>query len=126
MSPYIYQPLNNNYSDDDDEMPDLESDEMSEIENDIDYYHGGQLDRSYELSITYNEFYLRNSIQRGQNFNHDLNPAEDEEDNQNYTDDEMPELVSDDQNIDSFIENIEVNDSVLDFGDNMFIFNRND
>lgn len=110
MSPYVYQSYYQD-EDDDDEMPALvESDEMSD--DDIDYHGGGQLNRSYEQSITYNvlynelynELYGIDGIRRGQHlFRNDPNPAEDDEnDNQTYIDDdddEMPELVSGDQSM---------------------------
>ena len=109
MSPYVYQSYYQD-EDDDDEIPALESDEMSD--DDIDYHGVGQLNRSYEQSITYNvlynelynELYGIDGIRRGQHlFINDPNPAEDDEnDNQTYIDDdddEMPELVSGDQSM---------------------------
>lgn len=99
-----------------DDMPELE-DPMDFIENPI------NID-SYYTTIWYENYYNGMQPYVDQNNLIDTNPAEetdcDEQDDDNQYYDDMPELEND-QNVifsDSFMDNVEVNDNVLDIGTN--------
>ena len=128
MSPPNQQNRNNQVSDDvtDDDMPELE-DPMDFIENPS---HIGYTDYT---TIWYENYY--NGMQPYLDQNNFIvcnqNPAEetdcDEQDDDNRYYDDMPELEND-QNVifsDSFMDNVEVNDNVLDIGTNFDFLEMN-
>ena len=120
---YRYQ---QNIVDDDDEMPELESEDTVGY---VEYTY--QIDdlRNHIVGGSMESLYLsfwRNNVNRVDRYNtiddYNPNPAEenDEDQDQEECNDSMPELINDQNMVfsDSFMENVEVNDNVLDFGYN--------
>jgi hypothetical protein len=116
------------FVDDDDEMPELESEDTVgfvestyQVDDRRNHIVGGSMESLY-LSFWRNN----NEVNWADRYNaiddYNPNPADenDEDQDQEECNDSMPELINDQNMVfsDSFMENVEVNDNVLDFGYN--------